>query len=540
MSCIGGLTVYELWLLLWNPILLDIHVQHLYFSSSVFIYVFWLQLLWCFLMYIRLCLICVHVSCISTQPIGHILDWSSKLVLICKYGDDETLNQFADINTLALENMIDPSDGTDEEITLMIPSKYYTIDSLPVKMSHYVNFNVISGRLRPALHCSPIIPAQFMLYQPECAKHQCKIWQSTHISGRYSPTECYPSCHMYTRNLARWKIYHDLSLYQFKGYTCISQGKRCSSHGGLITYVDSQFNTSMMDIKNDSPIWERLFVAVKDIETGKEIVVGNIYRPPYDDNNEQNVTTFLTELEPIISTLNDNNHELLIAGDVDINLPHINICNKEHIGQSLDMLLGYSLFPKITFPTRLGENSCSLIDNIFCSLSHNSVASLTGIICSKISDHFPCFVSLRLRNDGTNSQRNKYIKVRVNSNEAYEAFLADLQACDFATLLDHTPHGDSNQNYDKLHDNLSELKCKHLPWKLVKFNKYRHKGNRWIIHGVIKFGDKLYRNLIGAQKDSLFYAELINILCVYNKILKKTIPEAKYIYYNRQFEESQM
>ena len=141
----------------------------------------------------------------------------------------------------------------------------------------------------------------------------------------------------------------DLSVYKSKGYTCISQGKRCSSHGGLITYVDSQFNTSIMDIKNDSSITERLFVAVKDIETGKEIVVGNIYRPPYDDNNEQNVTTFLTELEPIISTLNDNNHELLIAGDVDINLPHINICNKEHIGQSLDMLLGYSLFPKITF-----------------------------------------------------------------------------------------------------------------------------------------------------------------------------------------------
>ena len=140
------------------------------------------------------------------------------------------------------------------------------------------------------------------------------------------------------------------------------------------------------------------------------------------NNNEQNVTTFVTELEPIIATLNDNNQELLIAGDFNINLLPINTCNKEHFGQFLDMLLGYSLFPKITFPTRLGENSCSLIDNIFCSLSHNSVASLAGIICSKTSDHFPCFVSLRLRNDDTNTQRNKYIKVRVNNNEAYEAF----------------------------------------------------------------------------------------------------------------------
>ena len=250
--------------------------------------------------------------------------------------------------------------------------------------------------------------------------------------------------------------------------------------------------------------------------------------PPYDNNNEQNVTIFVTELEPIIATLNDNNHELLIAGDFNINLLHINTCNKEHFGQFLDMLLSYSLFPKITFPTRLGENSCSLIDNIFCSLSHRSVASLAGIMCTRISDHFPCFVSLRLRNDGASGQRNKYIKMRVNSNEANEAFFADLQACDFTTLLDHTPHGDPNQNYDKLHDKLSELKCKHLPWKLVRFNKYRHKGNRWITHGVIKsvkYRDKLYRNLKATNKDSLLYGQIKNKLSVYNKILKK--PYAK-------------
>ena len=135
------------------------------------------------------------------------------------------------------------------------------------------------------------------------------------------------------------------------------------------------------------------------MDIGKEFVVGNIYRSPNDNNNEQNVTTFVTELEPIIAALNDGNHELLIAGDFNINLLHINNCNKDHFDNFLYMLLGHSLFPKITFPTRLGENICSLIDNIFCSLSHNSVASLAGIICTRISDHFPCFLSLRLINN---------------------------------------------------------------------------------------------------------------------------------------------
>ena len=86
----------------------------------------------------------------------------------------------------------------------------------------------------------------------------------------------------------------DLSLYQIEGYTCISQDKRYSSHGGLMTYVNSQYNTSVIDVKNDSPIWGILFVTVKDMDIGKEFVVGNIYCPPYDNNNEQNVTTFVT------------------------------------------------------------------------------------------------------------------------------------------------------------------------------------------------------------------------------------------------------
>ena len=415
-------------------------------------------------------------------------------------GADEILKQFGDINTLALDNIIDPSDESDEEMTLMIPSQYYTVDNLPVKMSRSGNFNVISLNAQS-------MNAKFdsLLILLEIARQQNITIHVMCIQESWLDENC------------------DLSLHQIEGYTCISQGKRCSSHGGLMTYVNSQYNTSVIDVKNDSPTWESLFVTVKDMGIGKEFVVGNIYRPPYDNNNEQNVTTFVTELEPIIAALNDGNHELLIAGDFNINLLHINNCNKNHFGHFLDMLLGHSLFPKITFPTRLVENRCSLIDNIFCSLSHNSVASLAGIICTRISDHFPCFLSLRLRNNDDIEQPNKLIKLRVNSNEAYEAFLADLQTCDFTALFDHTLHGDPNQIYDKLHQKLSELKCKHLPWKLVKFNKYRHKNNRWITHGVIKsikYRDKLYRNLKNASKDSMSYVELKKRLSVYNKILK--------------------
>ena len=169
---------------------------------------------------------------------------------------DEILNQFVDIDTLALENIIDPNDGTDDEMSLMKPSQYYTIDNLPVNMSNSSKFNVISLNAQS-------INAKFdiLLTFLEVARQQNITLHVICIQETWVDEKS------------------DLSLYQIEGYTCISQGKRCSSHGGLITYVDSKFNTSVMDIKINSPIWEGLFVAIQDIETEKEIVVGNIYHP---------------------------------------------------------------------------------------------------------------------------------------------------------------------------------------------------------------------------------------------------------------------
>ena len=34
----------------------------------------------------------------------------------------------------------------------------------------------------------------------------------------------------------------DLSPFQIPGYTCVHQGKRCSQHGGLITYIHHDYN----------------------------------------------------------------------------------------------------------------------------------------------------------------------------------------------------------------------------------------------------------------------------------------------------------
>ena len=77
----------------------------------------------------------------------------------------------------------------------------------------------------------------------------------------------------------------NLDSLQLEGYHCFAQGKRCSAHGGLITYVDANMNAFVIDIENKSAIRESLFVFIKGSVHNNDITFGDTYRPPKDNNN---------------------------------------------------------------------------------------------------------------------------------------------------------------------------------------------------------------------------------------------------------------
>ena len=182
-------------------------------------------------------------------------------------------------------------------------------------------------------------------------------------------------------------------------------------------YTSEDLHASKINMNIDSTVWEGLFIRIKDLENQKDLVLGNKNRPPHDNNNNQiNIETFVIELDPMLSTLTNNKEDFLIAGDFNINLLQINVMNEEHYAQFFDLMLAFSLFPKITFPTRTSESgSCTLIDDIFCKLSKQTLCSIAGILHTSISDHYPYFLSLnRSRNRG-NEPPSRYVKQRVDT-----------------------------------------------------------------------------------------------------------------------------
>ncbi len=90
--------------------------------------------------------------------------------------------------------------------------------------------------------------------------------------------------------------------------------------------------------------------------------------------------------------------------------------------------------------------------------------------------------------------------------------------------LDTSPIADPNTNYYILNTIIITATNKHIPEKIVKFNKHKHKKSNWITKGIIKsisFRDKPHYELKQTTPNTVQHTTLKINLSKYNKILKK-------------------
>ena len=70
------------------------------------------------------------------------------------------------------------------------------------------------------------------------------------------------------------------NLFQIDNYECYPQEKYCSSKGGLVIYIKSNYNFEKIFTCPHSNIWEGLFLEITSKNSDFRIVVGDIYKPP--------------------------------------------------------------------------------------------------------------------------------------------------------------------------------------------------------------------------------------------------------------------
>ena len=90
--------------------------------------------------------------------------------------------------------------------------------------------------------------------------------------------------------------------------TVYPKEKICSNKGGIITYIDQQFNYELNMKLNMYKHWERQIIQVNGGGLFQTITIGNINRPPRPIN--ENYSEFLNEFTTVISSMQNHKKKL--------------------------------------------------------------------------------------------------------------------------------------------------------------------------------------------------------------------------------------
>jgi hypothetical protein len=188
------------------------------------------------------------------------------------------------------------------------------------------------------------------------------------------------------------------------------------------------------------------------------------------------------------------------------------------------MLTSNSFYPKITVPTRLTNANGTLIDNFLCKLTENTLDTTSGVLIKKFSDHQPYFIILN--NVLTKDSPPVYVRITKQDSETTQKINQEILTSEKLINLKSDLKENPNKTYNILHSVIQDAKNKHMPSKLIKFTKYKHKKSKWVTFGIIKsikFRDNLYKKLKMTDPTTIEFERIKINLNTFNKILKKNL-----------------
>ena len=162
--------------------------------------------------------------------------------------------------------------------------------------------------------------------------------------------------------------------------------------------------------------------------------------------------------------------------------------------------------------------------------------STAGILIKQFSDHHPYFIFI----DNAPVQKcpPKLIKIHIQNEKAMWNFASEITNSNIMEKLDKNSLSDPSKNYKIITEVLEKANHKHMPYKLVKFKKHKHKHSQWITNGIlksIKYRDNLHNQLKRLNPTSIEHVIKTSNLKTYNSILKRSIRAAKLSYYEQLF-----
>ena len=227
-----------------------------------------------------------------------------------------------------------------------------------------------------------------------------------------------------------WHNDSNHEFYNMCGYQKPEQLFRKDRVGGGVSIyaIDGLKYTRRYDLDVFNDHIESIYIEIEKscINLEKNVIVGMIYRPP-----NRNLDDFKNSLDVTLTKIKKEGKLNYLLGDYNINL--LNSDTHLPTADFLDLMYSNSYLPLINKPTRVTQQTVSLIDNIYSNCTTN-IQVFKGILHTlEISDHFPVFAICPKK--VVFNENKEFIYRRSLSRQNCEKFISILSEFDWDLLL---------------------------------------------------------------------------------------------------------
>lgn len=246
--------------------------------------------------------------------------------------------------------------------------------------------------------------------------------------------------------------------FALDNYDFIFNSRHDRAGGGVALYLSKDYNYNICnDITFMNNALESLFIEII-VPNHKNIIVGVVYRPPNSNSHD-----FLSQLTDITRNHIFLNKDCFIMGDFNINLLKHDSNNTSQ--EFLELLLSASFLPLVSKPTRVVNNSATLIDNIFSNVIPHPDSY---VVLSDVTDHYPIFshykISHSVKNGGPCPSRRRI------TPESLARLGVSLEQVDWSNIQNDN---DVNISYDNFLNIVNEKIDNIIPVVRNKRNNYK-------------------------------------------------------------------
>ena len=291
-----------------------------------------------------------------------------------------------------------------------------------------------------------------------------------------------------------------------------------SSKGGVAIFLKKNIEAKeRTDLKACDIEYETVWIEIKN-KKSKNTVIGCTYRRPH----YQNIEKFTDHIRKCVLKLNKEKKDVYLTGDFNIDL--LQYDSNKNYQNFYNMMTSNGFLPLILQPTRIRNESLTIIDNIYTNVFNES---MSGNILIELADHLSQFAIIQ-KEVPIQIQGPKYKRDFKKFSE--KDFLDDLTIQNWSNANDvHIQYEDFLAKFDACVE-------RHAPQKLLNKNDKKKQTKPWITQAILK-KIKHRNNLFLRTRTEPDNQHIHETYKRFRNSINRDIKNSKKSFYNKYFDD---